>query len=508
MKKGARPPTRLSEERFYFLVLSAVMALLAGLVTIFVVDLNRNFLVSAADTSVFRNTLVNMVHGHGFRVTAYSGPNLLGQHSVFVLLLIAPLYALFPFVGLLFGLQVWGVYSVALPLYLIAQEILRKPLTAFFIGLLALTSPLLSQMAASPLHPESGILAAVLWSYYFYRRNRAWGFWIGFGWAVCCAEQAALIYIALGLALFCVDDGLAWRKQYAKFALMGGVGWLIFAVGLLIPAMHRPDQLNVMRYHYEQWGIQSFTQLPLAVAKNPLEAVQELFSPWRWLYLLELVGLPLGLALLSPRSLILLAPFPFYFLLSNHEFYLDFHAYYFQFAFFAGYLGLIDFLLRPSDFRVRREAILALAAAANLLALYPMAGSFSALAQGRDEDFNATLRAAFETIPPDAAVYSPTRFSAYLSNRTNVVVGDLDEANLDFKAKLDKEVSFTGVPPEQIEYIVCDILNAQCGWRLTRGFDQAAAEVRAGNIKQLIKSGQWRIFWNQNNVVILNRAGK
>jgi Predicted membrane protein (DUF2079) len=506
-ERGGRHLARLSEGRFYFLLLSAITVVVAPLVTVFVLDLNRNFLVSAADTSVYRNTLENLLQGHGFRVTAYSGPNLLGQHSVFVLLLISPIYALLPSADTLFTLQVWVVYSTVLPLYLIGREILRKPLTAFLVASLALTSPLLFQMAAAPFHTESAILAAALWSYYFYQRNHAAGFWISFGFAVSCAEQAGLIYIALGLALFFTNDGLAWRKRYAKFALIGGFAWLIFSIGLLIPAMYRPGQLNVLRYHYSEWGVQSGAQLALAVAKAPLKAIEYLFSPVRWIYVLGLIGLPLGLALLSPRSLILLAPFPFYFLLDGHEFFLDFHAYYFEFAFFAGYLGLISFLVRPGGFSWRGRAILLAAAAANLLALYPMAGSFSKLARGRDEPFNATLRAAFDTIPRNAAVFSPTRFSAYLSNRTNIVMGDLRDENLDFKAKLAEEVNFTRVPPEQIDYIVCDILNDQCGWRLGR-FDPDFAKIRAANINRYIASGQWQVFWNEGDVVILRRAGK
>jgi uncharacterized membrane protein len=497
---------RPGEERFYLLWLAAITAVVAALTAAFVVDLNHNFLTSAADTSIFHNTIVNLLHGHGFRVTAYSGPNLLGQHTMFVLLLVVPIYALFPSVDTLFTLQVWVVYSAVIPLYLISRKILGKAPVAFVVAMLGLTSPLLFQMAAAPFHPESGILPAVLWSYYFYQRNHAAGFWIAFALAVSCAEQAGLIYIALGVALLGANDGLAWRQRYAKFALIGGVAWLIFAVGLLIPAMYRPGQLNVMRYHYAQWDVQSTGQLLVAVAKDPLKAIEYLLSPGRWLYLLELVGLPLGLAFLFPRSLILLAPFPLYFLLDDKEFFLNFHAYYFQFAFFAGYLGLLFFLVRPGV-AWRGKAILLAAAAANLLAIYPMAGSFARLAQGRDEAWNATLRAEFATIPRDAAVYSPTRFSAYLSNRPNIVIGDLAEENLDFKAKLDQEADFTGVPPEKIDYIVCDILNAQCGWRL-HDIDPAISKNRTANIDRYVASGQWQVFWNQNNVVILRRPGK
>jgi uncharacterized membrane protein len=504
-KAGRRPPDS-GEMRSYLFYLVLIAAAVAVIDSIFVVDLNRNFLVSAADTSVFHNTIVNLLHGNGFRVTAYGGPNLLGQHTMFVLLLVAPIYALVPSVDTLFVLQVWIVYSAVIPLYLIACGILKNPRIAFFVALLGLATPILFQMAAAPFHPESGILAAVLWSFYFYQRNRAIGFWISFAFAVCCAEQAALIYVALGLALFCTDDGLAWRRRFAIFALAGGIAWLIFALGILIPAMYRPGQLNVARYHYLQWGVASMAGLLIAVAESPLKALGYLLDPSHWVYLLGLIGLPLALGFLSLRSFILLAPFPFYFLLSDHEFYLGFHAYYFQFAFFAGYLGLIYFLARPSEVAWRGKATLVAVALGNFLILIPVAREFYGLSQGRDEPFNAALRQVFSTIPASAAVYAPTRYSAYLSNRTDIVLGDLRDENFNFNGFLNEESTFTGVRPGQIGYIVCDILNDQSGWRTGR-FDADISKIRAANLKRFLDSGQWQIFWNKKNVVILKRVG-
>jgi hypothetical protein len=489
------------------LLLAMVAALVAGATTVLAVELNRNFLVSASDTSVFHNTLANLVRGHGFRVTAYSGPNLLGQHGMFVLVLVAPLYRLASSVEMLFALQVWVVFSAVIPLYLIAREILEERWTAFVVGLLGLSSPLLFQMALAPFHPESGILAGVFWSFYFYRRNDALGFWISFALAVSCAEQAALIYLAMGLALLVADDGLAWRRRYAKFALIGGAAWLIFTMGLLIPAMYRPGQLNVMRYHYWQWGAGSSRELAVAVARDPMRALDCLLSPLRWLYVLELIGLPLVLAFVSPRALLLLAPFPFYFLLSDHEFFLNFHAYYFQFAFFAGYVGLCHFLARRDVPARRRTVILGAMLVANLLALYPVARDFAGLTRDRDEALNRDLRAAFEAIPADAGVYTATRFSAYLSNRPDIVMGDLAEPHFDLKARLDEEFAFTDVRPEQVDYIVCDILNDQCGPRMS-GFHSGEAKIRAANIVRYIRSGQWQVFLNESYVVILRRAGR
>jgi uncharacterized membrane protein len=210
-------PVRMSDEQFYLVLLSVMAALAAAVMMSFGLDLHHNFLTIACDTSEFQNSIINTLHGHWFRDTVIDGPNLLGMHSLFVFLLIAPLYVLFPSPDTLFTLQIWSVYSTVIPVYLVAREILGRPLAAFLIAASALINPLLVQMALAPFHPETWITAAVFWSYYFYRRNLAVGFWMALGIALTSGEEASFIYLALGTILFVMEDGVAWRKRYGIF---------------------------------------------------------------------------------------------------------------------------------------------------------------------------------------------------------------------------------------------------------------------------------------------------
>jgi hypothetical protein len=394
-----------------------------------------------------------------------------------------------------------------IPLYLVAREMTGRAGTAFLVASGALASPLLLHMALAPFHAETWMVAGVLWSCYFYRRNGAKGFWASFGFAVSCGEQVALIYLALGLSLLLFDDGVAWRKKYGAWAVGASLGWMAFSVGVLFPLMHRPEQQNMMTYHYSQWGVHSASGLALAVAQNPGKVLALWLSPARWVHVAELVGLPLLLAFHSRRSLILLLPFAAFFLMNDVQFFLYFHAYYFQFAFFAGYMGLILFLARWGLWTRRGVTVLAATFLLNLLALFPALSLYVVFSVGRDEAFSSALHEAFDSISKDAAVYSPHRYSAYLSNRDNMVMGDLRDKNLDFDAMVEGEFKTTDVHAAQIDYIVCDLVNDQCGWR-QGGYDPDTTKTRADNIDRLVKSGQWKIFWNQNNVVILERAGE
>jgi uncharacterized membrane protein len=340
-------PLRVNDGQFYLILLSVLTVFAAFLAIDVALVLHRNFLTIACDTAAFQSSIVNTTHGHWFRDTAYDGPNILGQHSFFVFLLIAPIYTVFPSPETLFVLQIIGVYSTVISLYLVAHQILGRPDLAFLVSFAALISPFLFHLALSPFHPETWILSSVLLSYLFYLRNFPLGFWLSAAFSVCCGEQASFIYIPLGVALLTCEN-LAWRKKYGWWSLILGIGWFVGTTQLLFRFAHSPAQTNVLAYHYSQWAISSSSGLVEAVGLHPLRALETVFDPRRWLHVLSIVGLPLVLALFSWRSLILLAAFPVFFLMCDQEFYLYFHAYYYSFAFLASYLGMVFLLARPN----------------------------------------------------------------------------------------------------------------------------------------------------------------
>ncbi len=86
-----------------------------------------------------------------------------------------------------------------------------------------------------------------------------------------------------------------------------------------------------------------------------------------------------------------------------------------------------------------------------------------------------------------------------------MVMGDLYAKDLDFDTMVEDNFATTDVHPDQIDYIVSDLQDDQCGWR--QSGDPTTVKLRSDIIAHLLKSGQWQVFWNQNNVVILQRTG-
>ncbi len=498
---------RFTEDFFYLTVLGILSAITCGLVTGLALSLHRNFLTIACDTEVLENAIVNTMHGHWFAENGAGGPSILGSHTTFLLLAVIPFYVVAPDPETLFALQCVGVFSVVFPLYLVARDFGLKPLLAYVIAFTSLASAYLIHMAMAPFHLETWIAAAALWAYHFYLRQNLVGFLISLLVAVCCGEQAALIFIALGVSLLLVEDGCAWRRRFGWLSLLCGVLWIALAVGIVSPLTATAAPFNIYAYNYAQWGIKSAAGLPGAVVHDPRRAFDFIFSLERWEHFLSILGLLPLLAFCSWRSVLLLLPLPAYLLMDDQEFFLYFHAYYYTFIFFAGYIGLLH-LLRRID-AAGKSAIIGLSLfwlIATMTLCYGI-GYYFQLQAGTDEPFSTLLREEFASIPPEATVYGPHRYSVYLSNRENFVMGDMPPAGTTFDDMVDDEFDRFNVHASQIDYIVSDFWTDQCGWR--RGFmSEQDSQRRADAIKRLIATGQWQVYWQANDVVILQRAKK
>jgi uncharacterized membrane protein len=495
---------RLTDGEFYLVLIMLAAALTIVLVAPFALELHRNFLTIACDTADIQCAIVNTLHGHFLEKNG--GPSLLASHTSFLLLAVIPAYVVVPSVDTLFVLQVAGVYATVVPIYLVALELIGRPLLAFGLALIALTSPILVHMALAPVHLETWIAAAVFWAIFFYLRGSIGGYMVSMLVAVCCAEQAAMLLLGLGASLLLIDDGRAWRRRFGAIAVALSFAWLVLDL-ILVHTLtrHAPGAFNIFAYNYASFGVQGAADLPGAVLRHPGMTLGMLLNPQRWAHLFLLVGLPLLLALLSGRSALLLLPMPVYLLMSDQEFYLYFHAYYYTFAFVAGYVGLMLFVARRAALLRLIIAVLGGSLLANVLLLAPATGYYFRLDGGADPDFTPVIQATLRSIPISAGVYTAHRYSAYLSNREVVEIGDLRDPGVDFDAMVEKQFPATNVHASDIRYIVCDYLTDQCGWRdgyLNRDQFQA----RSDNVDRLVASGAWRVYFKQGNLAIIERV--
>ncbi|MBN1658065.1 MAG: DUF2079 domain-containing protein [Anaerolineae bacterium] len=220
----------------------------------------RDSFVSSLDLADVDQAMWNTVHGDLMRMTARpSMSSRLGFHLEPVLLVLAPLYAVAPSAATLVLVQVVALALVAVPLYLLAADVLRASPWALAFPLLYLLSPAAHNAALSYFHPVTlGVLPA-----------------LAAVWAVCRGRtRTALLFAAvallaredygLWLAALAVAGWARTRQLIWIAAGVAGVAWFLVATLIITPAfLHGEPSLFWERYFFwlegpEAWRSQGF----------------------------------------------------------------------------------------------------------------------------------------------------------------------------------------------------------------------------------------------------------
>ena len=469
-----------SDSQFnFFLVLFVTLP-----VTLYYISCNLafqwSFMTIACDTAAYQSALVNTLAGSFFRATAYGGPNMLGGHTSFSLLAAAPFYFFIPRPETLFVLQDVGICGAVIPLYWYAVERGLAPRYSFFICICYLINPLVLHMVFAPFHPECLIGATFIALLYAFQKNWSRLSWILIIFVLGCGEEAAPTLIALGLFLYFSRDELPWRTNYARRFLFSGILWLILAEFVFLPLFRNPElQTNVVS-HYDNWNVKSDGDLPLAILSNPLMALSLLFSGLRWGYFSFLVGLPMLFIPCRPRTILILAPLPIFLLMSDREFFIYFHAYYFQFVLLSATVAMIQLLQRLQSSRIIQFTILT-TLSINIFLTFLNSQYYTLLFQKKDDPYETgMLHQVFDSIPKNACVYAPHRYSVYLSARPDMIMGDLQDPsfpNFNFYTYAEGKYPSTQLHASKVDFIFCNIATDQCGPAASR-YNRGESEKR------------------------------
>lgn len=181
---------------------------------------------NAPDLALYNQILWNNLHGHFFE-SSVSGSNFATHNSPFLILL-TPLYAIFPSVQMLLMLKTFFLAFCAIPFYFINNHILRGK------GALALTAgfmfyPFLIAQNFSAPHEICFLPPLLLFSFYFFLTKRFWPFVVFLLLSVSVKEHVGLIAIAYGLYA-------AMQKKAARWVwmpLITGILWSILSLAVI-----------------------------------------------------------------------------------------------------------------------------------------------------------------------------------------------------------------------------------------------------------------------------------
>jgi uncharacterized membrane protein len=192
------------------------------------------------DLAIFDQGLWLITHFHTPFVTVM-GRNLFGDHTSFILLLIAPLYRLFPEPQGILIIQTLALGAAAVPIYLVATKVVKSTMVATLVVAAYLLNPALQQGNLEQFHPEALQVLIISVAIYAAFESRLVLLCVMVALALMVKEDAAVLIMPLGawvawrrnrkVGLGIVGAGVLWAYVANEFILPGFLGSNTFYTG-------------------------------------------------------------------------------------------------------------------------------------------------------------------------------------------------------------------------------------------------------------------------------------
>jgi uncharacterized membrane protein len=315
-------------DRHARLLLIVVIAGYVGLVSLAAIIKYERYLMGF-DLALIQQVLWNTLNGRPFETLAYDfTTNILGTDSFLVLLVLLPLYALWPEPHALLIGQTLIVGTSAIPVYLLARDILKQRWAALAFATVYLLYLPVFNGNLYEIRERVLAMAFQLWILLCIHRR-------AYGWMIVpmILALSCRLDTTIGVALLGVYAlGLRWLPQrdvdgspqpdrigwrFGVTLLLSAIVWNLFVTRVMIPSLtDRPGYL--FAEHYAHLG-DTPGAIVGSVLLNPLATIRLIATPLRFWYLLGMF-LPLAfLPLLNWRLLLIMLPLYGLNLLSNRQ---------------------------------------------------------------------------------------------------------------------------------------------------------------------------------------------
>ena len=179
-----------------------------------------------SDLALYNQILWNNLHGYFFE-NSTSGSNFVTHNSPFWLLL-TPLYAILPAPETLLFLKTLFLALSIIPFYLIARDILNKQSALVLTCGFMLFPFLIAQNFSAP-HEVCFLPPFLLFSFYFFTKNR-------FGWfllflLLCLSIKEHLSLLAIAYGFYAALKGK--ERKWVFLPILVGVAWGIFSLWVI-----------------------------------------------------------------------------------------------------------------------------------------------------------------------------------------------------------------------------------------------------------------------------------
>lgn len=446
-----------------------------------------NFATYAFDLGIHDQAAWLLSRGHSPFITI-SGNQYFGDHLSWIMFGIVPFYWLFPTAKVLLVTQTLALGLAAVPAFLIARDRLRSEWLASGIVWAYLLNPYLAWINLEQFHPDVFEVPLVFLAFWFALKGRWRGFLVAVVLMMLVKEDAPLLVIGLGVLVAVFYDR---RVGVASAAL--AAFWLVVNFRFLLPVLSGTGSLaGYVSHHGSRIPFGGLGGFIRTTVTRPWRVVAQLFGPGRPLYYLQVFAPMAFLPLRAPAVLAAVA-LP---LVAN-----GLSTFLYQYSIQSHYGTLVVPSLLVASIlgiahtfpRLRRLLVVLMIVAAILCTWLwgPAPGSRD---QGYwptpEPGFVEATRQAMELIPPDAVVSADYHVVTHLDHRVEIyefpnpfLVTNWGDGSLTGQSLPDRAA--------RVRYVLV--------FR-----DMEARSL--GALNKLMASGEFRITYEQNGVVLLERS--
>jgi len=385
---------------------------------------HRSLGTAAFDLGIHENTLWNTLHGDFF-FSSLEGGSHLGVHTSFVMLLMLPIYALAPATETVLILQSLVVGLAALPLYLLANRMLKNSAQALLVALLWLVHPAVGGANFYDFHAIAFAPLFLFTAVYLWWCQRWRGFWITIVLLLSVKEEMAIIVVLLGIVTLMGGS----RRRGAVLVAVGAAAYVILQYGV-IPRFAGGEHSYAWYYADIIPRGEGPSGLVTTILLNPLFALDYTLTGPRLLFVFQLFAPLAFLSFFTARGTVLISYGLAATLLASRP---PLHQIGFQYAFTLlalGFIGALLGLLRlPPEWRGRALAaavMLAVITCYHYGMIWPrhnFTGGFHTIdfdyTQSDRERFRE-LQGLIEKIPADASVLASENLVPHVARRYTV----------------------------------------------------------------------------------------
>jgi uncharacterized membrane protein len=253
-----------------------LIALISGYTTYFTkvtLDVHHGLGTSAYDFGLYDQGVWLLSRFHAPFVTLM-GRNMLGDHSSFILLLLVPVYWLFPSAGALLFAQSLAIALGAVPVYLLGRRLLVSEPMALTLAACYLLHPAVGWTNRENFHPDC-FIAPLLGMAIYAAVDRRWRMYtVFFVLSLLVKEDASLVLVPLGIWVAVKRD-----RRIGLMSITGSIAVMLLAMFVVMRNLIGVPTRNAWRVPFG--GPTGFLK---AIVTRPLDVVRHFWSDDRPFY--------------------------------------------------------------------------------------------------------------------------------------------------------------------------------------------------------------------------------